>query len=222
MSSLLHETGTASSASTPSADTARRLLAGAVAGPLFLAVGYAQAFTREGFDLSEHPFSFLAIGEHGWIQTLTFLVCGVLFIVGATGLAQVATGGPGHRWGPRLFGLMGLGCIGGGLFEADPAYGFPVGAPEGMAADLSWHGLLHGPAFALAIIGWVGAAIAFGRWFRSRGERGWAAYGFVTAAVLFSVAPFMGTDAGVIAVYVTATFGWIWTTALCLHARNLP
>lgn len=200
-----------------------RLLAGAVAGPLFLAVGFAQALTREGFDLTVHPFSFLAIGEHGWIQTLNFLACGLLFVIGATGLARVtaAVGGPGHRWGPRLFGAMGLGCIAGGLFEADPAYGFPVGvgAPEGMAETLSWHGLLHGPAFGLAVIGWVGSALCFARWYAARGRRGAAAYAASTAVLLLAGGPFMMSGT-VIALYVTATYGWIWTTVLCLDVRG--
>jgi hypothetical protein len=118
---------------------------------------------------------------------------------------------------------MGVGCIGGGLYEADPAYGFPlgVGAPEGIATTMSWHGLLHGPAFALAIIGWVGAAIAFARWFRARGERHWAVYSLATAVVLLAGGAFMGTGAGVVVLYFTATFGWVWTTALCLRVRGL-
>lgn len=201
------------------AGTGRRLVAGAVAGPLFLVVGYAQALTRDGFDLTRHPFSFLALGELGWVQTLNFLVCGAMFVIGASGLARVATHGPGHRWGPRLFGLMGVGCIAGGLFEADPAYGFPAGAPDGMATTMSWHGVMHGPAFGLAILGWVGAALAFARWFRFRGERGWASYSLATALVLLVTPAFMGRDGGVVVLYVTATFGWIWTMALCLKAR---
>jgi hypothetical protein len=39
---------------------------------------------------------------------------------------------------------------------------------------------------------------------------------------LLAGGPFMGTGAGVVVLYVTATFGWIWTTALCLRVRRLP
>src|SRR5438128_1850429 len=57
----------------------RTLLAcGAVAGPLFVIVGFGQAFTRPGFDLTRHPLSVLSNGDLGWLQIANFLVSGLL------------------------------------------------------------------------------------------------------------------------------------------------
>ena len=56
------------------------LWSGILAGPLYLLVGYAQAFTRKGFDLRHHPLSVLSNGDLGWIQVLNFLVSGALVI----------------------------------------------------------------------------------------------------------------------------------------------
>src|SRR6188474_216562 len=74
------------------ADTRTLLRAGAIAGPLYLIVGYAQAFTRAGFDLSRHALSQLANGDRGWIQTLNFALSGVLAIVGAMGVRRALRG----------------------------------------------------------------------------------------------------------------------------------
>jgi len=37
---------------------------GILAGPLYIVVALAQALTRDGFDLSRHPWSLLANGPH--------------------------------------------------------------------------------------------------------------------------------------------------------------
>lgn len=72
---------------------------GVVAGPLFLAVGIAQGFARDGFDFTRNAISQLALGPAGWIQTASFVLTGALLIAGATGLRRVLRGGPGATWG---------------------------------------------------------------------------------------------------------------------------
>jgi Protein of unknown function (DUF998) len=47
------------------------------------------------------------------------------------------------RWAPRLLAGYGVGLVFAGLFRADPADGFPAGAPAGPAQQLSTHGMLH-------------------------------------------------------------------------------
>ena len=59
--------------------------AGVVAGPLFVLVGLVQVLTREGFDLTRHPLSLLALGDLGWIQIANFIVAGVLMLAFALG-----------------------------------------------------------------------------------------------------------------------------------------
>src|SRR5947208_15159971 len=98
-------------------DRVRALLrCGQVAGPVYLIAGYAQALTRDGFSLKRHPFSFLSLGDLGWIQVLNFVLSGVLFIAGAIGANRALRTGRGRTWGPLLIGGMGVGMIvGGGL-----------------------------------------------------------------------------------------------------------
>ncbi|RDI33155.1 DUF998 domain-containing protein [Lentzea flaviverrucosa] len=183
-----------------------RIACGVVAGPLYLVVGYAQAFTREGFDLSRHPFSMLSLGSLGWIQIANFIVCGALFLVAATGMARRT------RWGARLIGLMGAGMVLGGVFVADPAMGFPAGAPDGPPAALSWHGALHAVAFGLAMIGWIGACFVF-----ARTLGGWlAVMSGLTGVLLMVPMAFLGTPGGTVLLYVVATIGWVWTSVVSL------
>ena len=68
----------------------RTLLAcGALAGPVFVMVGFGQAFTCQGFDITRHPLSVLSNGDLGWIQVANFLVSGLLVVAGAVGMRQV-------------------------------------------------------------------------------------------------------------------------------------
>lgn len=119
---------TAAAASRPAS---RALLAcGAVAGPLFLAVGIVQGLTREGFDFTRNAISQLSLGDLGWIQVADFFVAGALMIAGAVGLRRAVTVGPGRRAAPWLIGVFGVSFLVSGVFDADPGAGFPVGTPS--------------------------------------------------------------------------------------------
>jgi len=96
-----------------------RLLRGVLAGPLYLVVSYAQALTRGGFDLTRNAFSFLSLGDFGWIQVTNFVVVGLLFVVAATGVRRALPAGSGSTWAPRLIGALGA-MIAGGGFLIDP------------------------------------------------------------------------------------------------------
>lgn len=213
---------TASAQVVPAAATAKKitnatrtlLRGGVLAGPLYLVVGYAQAVTRDGFDLTRHPFSFLSLGALGWIQIANFVVCGLLFIAGAAGARRVLRGTRGGTWGPLLIAAMGIGMIGGGVFVSDPAYGFPAGAPAGQPEVTSWHASLHGVAFMVAFLSWTAACFVFARRFAVVKQRRWAAYSVVTGVVLLVPGAFLGTGVGVVLLYIAATVGWVWTSAV--------
>jgi Protein of unknown function (DUF998) len=175
-------------------------------------VGFAQALTREGFDLARHPFSFLSLGELGWLQIANFVVAGLLFLAAAAGIRRVLRGGRGGTWGPLLIGALGIGMIGGGVFVADPALGFPAGAPEGQPETLSWHGVLHFVAFLVAFVSWTVACFVLARRFAASGQRGWAAYSVATGAILLAQLAFLGS--GTLPLYVAVTLGWLWTSAV--------
>ena len=127
--------------------TRRLLNAGLVAGPLVLAVGFAQAFLREGFDLHRHASSQLALGDLGWIQSLNFIVAGVLMLAFAFGARRVLRGTPGGFWAPLLLGVFAISHVLVGVFTTDPAFGFPPGpgTPAGLPAydTASTHAMLH-------------------------------------------------------------------------------
>lgn len=150
--------------------TARLLSAGVVAGPLFLTVGLAQAFTRDGFDLDRHPLSLLALGSLGFVQVANFVVTGLLVVAAAAGSRRALGGGAGATWGPRLVAGFGVGMILAGVFVADPADGFPVGTPAG-PGEISWHGALHGLGFVVAMLSWVSACLVLARACAARGRR---------------------------------------------------
>jgi hypothetical protein len=186
----------------------------AAAGPVYLATGFAQAFTRDGFDPTRHPLSILSNGSLGWIQITNFLVAGVLTIVGSRGLPA--------GWGRRLVALYGAGLIGAGVFVADPMDGFPVGTPAGPPETVTWHGTLHFVAGGIGFIGLIAACLVFARAF---GRTGWGLYSAATG-VLFTAA-FVGIASGspntavVLGFYAAVVLGWAWLTALALHTRTV-
>lgn len=149
--------------------TARLLIAGIVSGPLFLTVGLTQAFTREGFDLDRHALSMLALGPLGFVQIANFLITGCLLAAAGWGMRRTIGTRIG-AWGPGLIAAFGLGMIIAGVFVADPAFGFPVGTPDG-PGTFSWHGVLHSVGFLVAMLSWAAACVVLARRFAVRGDR---------------------------------------------------
>jgi hypothetical protein len=199
--------------------TSTLLACGAVAGPLFVAVALAQAVTRAGFDLKRHPFSMLSLGDLGWIQITNFVVSGLLFVASAVGMRRVLRGGHTGAWGPVLVGLFGVGSIGGGVFVADPALGFPIGAAQGPPATISWHGTLHGMAFTLGVASLIGACFVLARRFAVAGDRGWARSSVATgvAFVLLGGAGAGLGDWRLVAAAVVLGWGWVAIVAARLR-----
>lgn len=168
----------------PTTQTTRLLAGGIVAGPLFLAVGLIQAFTRDGFDLRRHPLSMLSLGDLGWIQIANFVVTGVLYVACAVGMWRVLRPGRSGTWGPLLVGVFGVGLIVAGVFVADPGLGFPPGAPAGQPEQLSWHGILHGVGAVLAFNGMILGCLVFVRRFAALKQWGWVGACVATAVAV--------------------------------------
>lgn len=120
---------------------------GMVAGPFYLTVGLAQAFLREGFDLTRHPLSLLANGPFGWLQTANFVLSALMVLAAAVGIHRVL--GAGSRGMTLALGVYGIGMLLAALFPADPVDGFPPGTPAGFPAAISTTGMLHFVAGAL-------------------------------------------------------------------------
>jgi hypothetical protein len=112
------------------------LSGGLIAGPLYVTLALTQAVLRDGFDITRHAVSLLALGTGGWIQVANFVITGLLVLACAAGLRAVTRGGTGGTWGPLLLGVYGIALIGSGLFPADAGFGFPPGTPPGPPAAI--------------------------------------------------------------------------------------
>lgn len=205
----------------------RRLLAcGAVAGPLFIIVAFIQVFTRGGFNPVRHPLSLLSLGDLGWIQIANFVIGGVLFAISASGMKQVLQPGVGGRWGPWLIRIFGLSLIAGGVFLADPAFGFPPGTPDGAPARLSWHGIVHAFAPAIGFSALIAACFVLGRRFGVAGDPRWAVYSYVTGPVVFILSNWSTFTMNFVPLWIALVLGFGWASAICarlmagLHTLN--
>ena len=198
------------------------VIAGVVAGPLFVAVGLVQIFTREGFDLSRHPLSLLSLGDLGWVQITNFIVAGVLILAFAAGVARSLGAGPGRRWAPVLFALYGVGLVLGGAFTADPALGFPLGTPDGYPTAWTFHGTVHAFAAPLAFLSLVAVTFVVAHRLRWAGHRAAAVWSRVIGvACLVLCVPF-GPGMSV-RLFVGVALGFAWITAYAVSLlRETP
>ncbi|UBU16071.1 DUF998 domain-containing protein [Nonomuraea gerenzanensis] len=199
----------------------RLLLAcGVMAGPMYVTVALAQAFTREGFDLARHPWSFLANGDLGWIQTLNFVLTALAVIAAAAGLRHALARGRGGRWAPILVGTFGASMIGAALFPADPAMGFPAGTPEGPGA-ITLSGMLH---LAVGGVGFLCASAACyviaSRYARD-GRKGWAWYSRATGTLFLGSFVGIASGGGVAWANLAFIAGilalWTWMSLMSLN-----
>jgi hypothetical protein len=189
---------------------------GAIAGPLFVIAVLVQALTRPGFTLTRDAASLLDDGPWGWVQSVNFIVTGLLFIVAAAGLARLLRTGPGRSWIPRLLMVAGAGLAGGGIFHPDPSGGFPPGTPAGASAVSSWHGVMHEVCGSAAFLALIVVCFILARRFSSRGQR-LAAVCSLTAGVLCAAGVASGgAPHGSLTLFigVSAALAWIAVTAV--------
>jgi hypothetical protein len=200
--------------------TRTMLVAGVLAGPLFVATATFQIFTRDGFDLRRHPISLLSVGEHGWLQVTNFIVAGILSIIFSVGVARVLTDGLASRWGPRFFTLFGVGLVIGGVFKADPALGFPAGAPEGIPEHISTHALIHAFAPPLAFLSLIGACLVIARRLAADGLVRAAVVTRVVAAVCFVLSVPVGFGFS-IRLFAAVALAFAWLAAYAVYLRRI-
>jgi hypothetical protein len=207
---------------TPAATTRALLTCGAVAGPLWAAVSIAQAATREGFDLTRHPFSVLSNGALGWLQIANFVVAGVLTVLGASGLHRALRGRPGGTWVPRLTRASGVGLVAAGAFVMDPGDGFPLGTPAGMPASPSWHSYGHMVAGSLTFVTLIAACYVLGRHFSRAGDRRAALASRIagTALLVGGCWAMSGNPGGSPALAAGAISAMLWLAAVAARFRR--
>lgn len=167
------------------------LWAGVVGPVLFVAVFLVQGLIRPGYDVMRLQVSYLSLGDGGWVQVLSFLVCGGLIAAFAVSLRRVLGGGAGSTFGPLGVGFAGAGLILAGLFSTAPAFGYPPGTPDGFPTDLPTTAYLH----VLGAFGFFGgmivAPLVMARRFWREHEGAWVIYSVASA---FIVSVFLGAS----------------------------
>jgi hypothetical protein len=198
--------------------TKRLLAAGVIAGPVFVGATAAQAATREGFDPVVHPLSLLSQSDLGWMQITNFVLCGLLAFAGSQGLRRALREGPGRTWGPILFAAYGIALVWGGVFIADPAFGYPIGTPDGAPETQSWHSILHSFAPVAATLTLVAACIVLARRFAGEGRKAWAATAVVVAVANLALTGASFAAADYRLMFAGGAVIWLWAAAVSLDA----
>lgn len=193
----------------------------ALAGPFYIVVSLAQAFTRSGFSLTRDEWSLLALGHLGWIQVVNLVLTGAMTIAGAIGVRR-ALGRPADAgtWAPRLLVGYGVALMAAGIFRADPADGFPSGAPSGASSHLSWHATLHVVSGSIGFGCLIAVCFVFARRYARHDRRG-AAVTSRAVGVVFTVA-FAGIATGATSAAINLGFtaavviSYAWLTAVAV------
>ncbi|MEU4605293.1 DUF998 domain-containing protein [Kribbella sp. NPDC023972] len=196
------------------------LLAGALAGPLYVGIGTVEAIVRDGFDIRKHSLSLLANGTGGWVHSVMMVGTGLLTVIGAIALRRA---GLQSRWGIGGLIAYGAGVAAAGFMRADPALGFPPGTSDALPETVSWHGFGHVIAGMIGFIGLIVACFVLSRWFGRRRSAGWSRFSLVTGVVYFLGLAGLAAGAGSAVVNlgftVAVILGWTWITMLMLRAR---
>ncbi|MGN9843945.1 DUF998 domain-containing protein [Nonomuraea sp. H19] len=156
---------------------------GVAAGVLVPVLLWADGATRPGYSLWHHGASQLGTGERAWLQTVNFVLGGLLLLAFAAGLRRVLRGGRGATWGPVLLAAAAAGLIVAGLVPTDPALGYPPGQPTGVTTG----GLIHQVAGFALFAGLSAVAFVLARRLREA-SRGWAAYSRLSGALIIAFA----------------------------------
>jgi hypothetical protein len=200
------------------------LSGGLIAGPLYVTLALTQAVLRDGFDITRHAVSLLALGTGGWIQVANFVITGLLVLACAAGLRAVTRGGTGGTWGPLLLGVYGIALIGSGLFPADAGFGFPPGTPPGPPAAMTAAGTLHFAVGGVGFMALIAACLVFARRQFALGDTRNGAFSVFTGVVF--LAAFMAIASGpprpatVIGLWLGLAVTWVWLAALAWRARQ--
>jgi hypothetical protein len=193
----------------------------ALAGPFYVVASLAQALTRHGFNLTRDEWSLLADGHLGWIQQANLILTGVMIIAGAVGVRRaIGRSGDAGTWSPRLLAGYGLGLIGAGIFRADAADGFPPGTPDGRAAHVSGHGMLHLVFGSLGFACLIAACFVIARSYHRREDRrsavASAAVGVVFTAGFAGIATGTASEAINLAFTAAVVISSAWLTAIAV------
>jgi len=185
---------------------ARALLGCGVVGPaLFISTYLIAGATRPGYDAWRQAVSALGLGPSGWVQSVNFIVFGLLIGCFTVGLRAALARGAVAIWAPLLQGVIALGLLLDGLF--------PDGALHQLGDSMIF------TAFPLCSFVLAARFARVPRW------RGWAAYAvasgllFWAALVAFQVATAHAGPAGLFERLATLVSA-LWTVVLATRLRD--
>ena len=191
------------------------LRCGVIVGALYLAAGLIQGFVRDGFDFRRHALSHLANGPGGWVQTVTFVVSGLMTIGAAFAIARVLRS--------RAAGWL-LGCFGGGMivaaiFPADPVDGFPPGTPLGVPTTMSTSGLIHFAAGGIGFLTLAAACFVVARAMARQERSSMARLSFACgSAILVGLfGPVAMPAVSIAGIWFAVVVGWLWLAVTSTH-----
>jgi hypothetical protein len=149
----------------------------------------------------------LALGQYGWIMTVTFLLSGLMMTIFASGL-NLSLPRTQLTWiSTVILSLSGL-ALAGLAFTTDPTI---------RSTPATWHGQLHDLSFVLLGLTLMPAMILLG--FAFRKDERWmnlSAYTWVTAAFAF---PTFWLKGAAFYVFILAVLAWNAIIALRLHPK---
>ncbi|BBX25518.1 DUF998 domain-containing protein [Mycolicibacterium alvei] len=197
--------------------TSALLAAGVVAGLVLTAVSYTLTFTRPGFDPARHANSMLALGDWGWVQSVDFVVCGLLLIAFGAGVWRVAAGIRSGRIAAVCVALYGLlaGVVA-GLNPTDPGSGFPPGSRS--VGEPSTSATVHGVAGGLGFLAMTCGCFELARYFARSGDRVWAVMSATIGVAVLTVLSYMASAQTETFDYVPT---WVVGTLLWLYVAGV-
>ncbi len=197
-----------------SADGRSLLLCGVVAGPIYVAVTLIQAFTREGFDITQHRFTQLTAGEFGWVHQTNMILVGLFTLFGAVGMRRVLAPGRSMFGGPIWVALLGIAYAFGGLLTANPVVDMPPGTTVEMVQS-TFEGQIQNASRGISTLFLIIASLARSFGFFQTGERRWALITATLIPISFAALTVLGYLLGgnPVALAFLAT-PWIWLTTV--------
>lgn len=146
----------------------------------------------------------LALGPHGWLQTLNFAVSGALLMLFAGGLHGGITGGRGPRTGPILL-------LAAGAAIALMAFGTD---PIDRTGPRTAHGWIHDLAFVLFALSYPAALLSL--WRRMQRDPLWRAHGRYTLVTALLAPACLLVGGPAYYVFLASALLWFEVTAVKL------
>ncbi|HKJ37733.1 MAG TPA: DUF998 domain-containing protein [Anaerolineales bacterium] len=148
----------------------------------------------------------LALGDYGWIMTLTFMLSGLMMTIFASGLCLSLAPSRIAFISSLALSLAGL-ALAGLAFTTDPTI---------RSTPATWHGRLHDLSFVMLGLTLMPAMILFGFAFRNDDIwKGLSLYTWITVALAF---PAFWLKGAAFYVFILAILAWSEVVALWMYS----